>query len=658
MNRKFQDIREKLRKSSGKSGESLTCLLCRIFSLAAASYIISAVCLMLTLQSFTGAFSWQVSHAGAFVLTCCLIFTVECGVFTLCGSPFVSGLIPGIIAPVLCFISHCKLTANGVPLALSDFFLAGELSKIAGYTKIQLSGVTVAAAIILLALFAGLLFLSLKLRKKPGLFYSHVCAFFIAMAYLCSGVLPAEAVGISRTIASQSERMAEMGVISGLYASAVSGAASEPEDYSPDTMENVVSGLEPSPTPGSTQPPAETEDPSVTESPEPEEEIVPNVIFFMAESFFDAASLPNVEFSSDPVPNYHRLAKESTSGKFYSSTYGGGTGLVELEVMSGIGSYFISESDMLSSLPRTELYSQIPSVPRVLKNSGYSTEFIHSYSSELYNRSVNFPLFGFDKLIFEDDFTVPKEISGQYVSDNTLADQIIAEFEENSGGAPQFIYGLSMETHVPYKNGLFEGYQPVTVTSPLLTEEQTGFLQSYITGLYDADMALGKLTDYFAQCGEPVMLVFWGDHRPGLSCGGKSIYELIGAVNSGDTLTWNLDELQEMLSTEYLIWTNYETGDTAPQNVNTSSYFLGAQVLDRLNLPTSRWFNFLSGMSEDFLMCRDRIFIAADGSSAGLPDAGSQGELDTYKSIIYDMIYGDGYITEYVNEYIGDTAGP
>ena len=37
-------------------------------------------------------------------------------------------------------------------------------------------------------------------------------------------------------------------------------------------------------------------------------------------------------------------------------------------------------------------------------------------------------------------------------------------------------------------------------------------LEDFATGIRDADAMLGKLTEYFSQVDEPVILVFWGDH--------------------------------------------------------------------------------------------------------------------------------------------------
>ena len=47
-----------------------------------------------------------------------------------------------------------------------------------------------------------------------------------------------------------------------------------------------------------------------------------------------------------------------------------------------------------------------------------------------------------------------KTYAGGYVSDDTLADELIARFEAKGDG-PVFLYGLTMENHQPYFGGKF-----------------------------------------------------------------------------------------------------------------------------------------------------------------------------------------------------------
>ena len=51
-----------------------------------------------------------------------------------------------------------------------------------------------------------------------------------------------------------------------------------------------------------------------------------------------------------------------------------------------------------------------------------------------------------------------------------------------------------------------------------ISRSTLGALEDFATGIRDADAMLGRLTDYFSQVDEPVVLVFWGDHYITILC--------------------------------------------------------------------------------------------------------------------------------------------
>ena len=52
------------------------------------------------------------------------------------------------------------------------------------------------------------------------------------------------------------------------------------------------------------------------------------------------------------------------------------------------------------------------SLARVFGDAGYETLFVHSYGDILYDRDMNIPRMGFDRLVYQDDFTVDKTYAG------------------------------------------------------------------------------------------------------------------------------------------------------------------------------------------------------------------------------------------------------
>ena len=404
----------------------------------------------------------------------------------------------------------------------------------------------------------------------------------------------------------------------------------EPDAYSEDGMNRILLQLK-----------ADAE-----ETGEPEAE--PNVILLVSESFFDPTRLPGVEFDADPIPNFHALAEEFPTGAFLSNTYAGGTGNVEMELFTGIPSAFLGAGESLTSLQDPTAYSRVPSLARAFGDAGYETFFVHSYGDILYDRDMNIPRMGFDQLVYQEDFTVDKTYAGGYVSDDTLADQLIAQFEAKGDG-PLFLYGLSMENHQPYYAGKFDTPAPVAAAAEGLTEEEQGVLDALLHGLWDADAALGKLVDYFSQVEEPTILVFVGDHLPGLSLdAGGTLYTSLGYSSTSDTSQWAPEELKRMHATDILVWNNY--GAELELGAETSCTLLGTQLLGWAGVPKPLYFQWVDRAMDQMLLYRERLFVTADGTPWHEPTEDCAALVADWKNIVYDMLYGEQYITQALTE--------
>ena len=258
---------------------------------------------------------------------------------------------------------------------------------------------------------------------------------------------------------------------------------------------------------------------------------------------------------------------------------------------------------------------------------------------------------GFDQLVYQDDFTVEKTYAGGYVSDDTLADELIARFEARGDG-PLFLYGLSMENHQPYYAGKFDMPTPVSAAAEGLTEEEQGVLDALLHGLWDADAALGKLVDYFSRVEEPVILVFVGDHLPGLSLdAGGTLYTSLGYSSTSDTSQWAPEELKRMHATNILVWNNY--GAELELGAETSCTLLGTQLLGWAGVPKPLYFQWVADAGEQMHLYRERLFVTADGTPYHEPTEDCAALVADWKNIVYDMLYGEQYITQSLTEPLG-----
>lgn len=262
----------------------------------------------------------------------------------------------------------------------------------------------------------------------------------------------------------------------------------------------------------------------------------------------------------------------------------------------------------------------------------YDTVAIHPYDGNFYGRSTMYPAMGFDKIVFEDDMDYT-DIYSCYISDESLALQIIKEYEE-SHARQKFIYAVSIGNHIQgldRKHGSLKPYPyPISVNlKGTLDEEAYMDLVSYINGIYLANQAFEELTDYFAQTDEPVVLAMYGDHMPGFS---KEALELMG-LGGTDSETQ-----RRHYSVPVLIWSNFEADrvELDGENIN----YLPQMLLAYAGLPDSDMSLILKRQREA-LKTNTRILVADNQGSVLHAYNNSQSEAVRHFMVVdYDILFG------------------
>ncbi len=105
--------------------------------------------------------------------------------------------------------------------------------------------------------------------------------------------------------------------------------------------------------------------------------------------------------------------------------------------------------------------------------------------------------------------------------------------------------------------------QPITVTSDVLSEEELVPFSYYVNQIHEEDAFLRSLIQALEACGEPTVLVLYGDHLPSLSAAEEHMAE--GAL----------------LQTEYVIWDNI---GLEKQDQDLEAYQLSSSVLKKLDV--------------------------------------------------------------------------
>lgn len=605
--------------------------------LCAAPLLLILAIELITRVSPAGVLSWLGREPAAFLLTylavLCLMLLTALAVKRL----WLGILLPAVPALILCVVNYLKLSVNGIGLVVSDMALAGNAGTLMEFMppKLRFPGWGVAAVVLLTAAVVAAKVLAPELptvfqggKRRRGLAalgVAAVTAVTLLAPWLYYTGPKAE---------NQAERDDRLGLLAGLYGGVLRVASRQmnapPPDLDPADPSELIEVLAPvSPSPSRGLFPDLTA--KGTEKP--------TVIMLMSESFCDPeVVLPGVTFDTDPVANFHALMKESPSGVFLSNSYAGGTGNVEMEVFTGIPAGLVPERDTLTTLSAEGAYDKAPSIVKAFGDAGYHTAMIHTYNDQLYNRRSNLSAIGFEDMMFEADFPADTPRQGPYLSDMALTDAVIDALEEKEDGEPLFLYALSMGNHQPIFEGKYEEPSGLGTASALLDADDLGSVDALAQGLHNADEALGALVDYLKDYDEPVILVFWGDHLPGMYVTpDHSIFSALGYVPTADVSQWDAETVKQMYSTNYFVWNNYGAWIEAPEEVGAMQ--LGSLTLGWAGVEKPAYFQWVDMSRENLREYHGSLYVDGTGTPSPRVPEEDEGLLNTYRQFLYDVLY-------------------
>lgn len=601
---------------------------CSAVSAFAAGWVLTAVSELITTQSFADAAALLFGFTPRAVATAAFLGLVICTLGFLCHSIFAGGLIVTLSVAGLSFANYYKMLITSTPLYVQDIRLVTQVGGIMELNEasMKFSGESAAAVVIMLLVLVGLFFVSRRFRPRlrEGLISGLISAILFASLFCVPASVESWFYGPagSGQAAAQDTQIAHnsrCGVLLGLWRSVVLGGEEEliPEPDEEELMlMNAQSWIE--------------------ELPDTEKDEQPNVIFVLGESFFDVTELPGVSYAEDPVADFHRICSEGVSGKFYTHTLGYGTENIELEIMTGINTRFFSWDDMIYGWEQEKLLTY-PSLPQLFSDAGYYTAYLHTFNDGIYNRTALYTALGFQDMYFSGDFAAidPEaaaapdywsymygKIAGEFYSDDYLADVTAELFDQKAGEGPVFLWAVTMENHTPYTADKFSSYDFPFESD--LGDEAVGVLNAVTQGVADCSEALGKLVDHLAAQDEPVIVVFFGDHRPGTPLeSGATVYSELGMCPE-DVADWELEDYAELYSTDYVIWSNDPSLLPAEpgSRMNTSSTLLGVEALQMAGMDLDEYWSMCAVVDTVSDGWTWNFFVPQDGEPCFSPFAG------------------------------------
>jgi len=327
----------------------------------------------------------------------------------------------------------------------------------------------------------------------------------------------------------------------------------------------------------------------------------PNVIFVQMESFFDMDYLKNLQFSTDPTPNFNSLMANYQSGLLTVPVVGAGTANTEFEVLTGMSSNNFGPGEYPFNTVLQEKTCE--SLAYILKSQGYGTHAIHDHRAAFYGRNVVYANLGFDTFTSVEYMQNVERTPEGWAKDNVLTDEIFKALNSTKGG--DFVFTVSVQGHGQYPTESLNSLEGMEYANGIditgITDEAT--LNQYEYFAYQAhemDQFIGDLTTALDNYDEPTVVVIYGDHLPNLNIKAEDL--------SNDNI----------FQTEYVIWSNYSFGsDNVDENL--TSYQLSSKLLGELSL-------------------KGGIMTALNQNNADDPNYMNQ-----MKMLSYDMLYGQNY---------------
>lgn len=356
----------------------------------------------------------------------------------------------------------------------------------------------------------------------------------------------------------------------------------------------------------------------------------PNLIVIMNESFADYTSIgKGLDLSEDCMPFIHSLMENTIKGTAYVSIFGGNTPNSEYEFLTGNTMGFLPASSVGFNL---FVRGNLPSIASELKSQGYETLAMHPYRGTNYRRNLVYPQIGFDTFYTRDDFTQAKYIRS-YISDDTLAQRIITEFNkhEESTDMPLFSYNVTIQNHGGYFASNTRNLDlDITVENPEVDQTKTTL---YVNLIRESDQMLQNLVNYFENKEAPTVIVMFGDHQANL---GDDTYEYL--VGNEDEIS--REERMEKYKVPFVIWANYDIPEETIER--TSLNYLYSILADRLDFPMTGYQKYLLALSEKIPALCAQGYWGDDGNYYELEDESSPyyDLINEYNILEYNDIFG------------------
>ena len=502
--------------------------------------------------------------------------------------------------------NYFVLAFRGSPILPWDIASAGTALSVADHFTFTVSprlGLIWAAFVLLLA---ACLPVRLRLKKRPRLRLAGLggsLALFAALVLCLQSDAAGAFLGVYEMPFTQDYVYRQNGFFVSFLVNTKYLKVDEPVDYSPEEADRLL-----------------TENEGASSSDD-----APNIIVIMDEAFSDLSVIGDFQASEDYMPYFRSLcqSENTISGNLYVSVLGGNTANTEFEFLTGNTMAFLPTG----SIPYQQYIArELPSLPQLLRDYGYSTVGIHPYISDGWRRDEVYPLLGFEDSIFRDQFRSADTLRG-YITDEAAFDKVIETYEELDDEGPFFTFLVTMQNHGGYSQDWDDFERTVKVEGMDVPRAE-----AYLTLIKETDNALKELISYFEQCDEKTVILMFGDHQPNVETG------FLESLYGKDYESLSEEELSRRYITPFVLWANYDIEEE--RDVQISANYLSGLLMEAAGLQMSSYQEFLMELYDELPVITANFALDAGGSLYGADRYDELEELlHDYETIQYRLLF-------------------
>ena len=470
------------------------------------------------------AFSFVENHTWAYLYNAFIVFASLSLVYLFRCRAQLRLLISGLWI-FLGTVNGLILSNRVTPFSYTDFKMLPDLFAMQNTNYFTAEEATIVVSVIAAFIIFLVLFF-LKGPKYQGKRHNIAGSIAIAALLLIGIPITTQAAQSSNIVASYfaniAQGYADYGFVYGFSTSVVGRGMSKPDDYTKENIDAIEAQVD-----------ASKEKTTVTAENEP------NIICILLESFIDPYEVNFLQMSEDPIPTFHSLEQNFSTGYLTVPVVGAGTANTEFEVLTGMNiQYFGTGEYPYKTVLKSADCPSVESIASDLSSIGYGTHVVHNNNATFYSRNNAFSKMGFDTFTSKELMNITEYTpSGSWPTDKVLVNETVKAMNATEGQS-DFVYTITVGSHGDYPTEKIIENPEIQVTGAA-TEESNNQWEYYVNMIHNTDNFIADLIDAVNRRGEDTIIVMFGDHLPTMGLEDSD-------MKSGD-----------IFKTKYATWNNF-----------------------------------------------------------------------------------------------------